>query len=129
MSVENKINFAHCSSTQDFLHFSEENSIVERQSAEDFLSSNRDIPFVIRLCSYSNDAVNFGDNVYAMSRFYSEKSMFIHTLIRAELDSGRFFAFKNETALLNSKQFDASGLIWTAIGTGPQLCYFADFMN
>ena len=47
MSVENKINFANCRTTQDFLRFSEENSIVDRQSAKDFLNSNKDIPFVI----------------------------------------------------------------------------------
>ena len=99
MSVENKINFANCRITQDFLDFSQENSIVDRQSAEDFLSSNRDIPFLIRLCSYSNDPVNYGSNVYAFSKFYFERNEFTHTLIRAEHDAVIFYLFNSISSL------------------------------
>lgn len=127
MSVENKIKFANCRLTKDFLAFSQENSVVDRQSAEDFLSSNRDIPFLIRLCSYSNDPVDYGSNVYAFSKFYFERNEFIHTLIRAEHDAARFYLFSSTSSLRSWKHLTLEELVWCY--TTIQLCYYSEFIK
>ena len=126
MSVENKINFANCRLTQDFLDFSQENSIVDRQSAEDFLSSNRDIPFLIRLCSCSNDTVKYGSNVYAFSKFDSNKNEFSHILIRAEHDAARFYLFSSISTLINLSLTALDDLWYFPT---IRLCYYSEYIK
>ena len=125
MSVENKINFANCRITQDFLDFSQENSVVDRQSAEDFLSSNRDIPFLIRLCSYSNDPVKYGSNVYAFSKFYFERNEFIHTLIRAEHYTAGFYLFNSISSLMSLSHTTVEDIWYSKI----KLCSYRDYIK
>jgi hypothetical protein len=127
MSVENKINFANCRLTQDFLDFSQENSIVDRQSAEDFLSSNRDIPFLIRLCSCSNDPDKYGSNVYAFSKFHSDKNKFSHILIRAEDDAASFYLFSDTPSLISFKSINLENLVWCY--PIPLLCYYSEYIK
>ena len=127
MSVENKINFANCRLTQDSPDFSQENSIVDPQSAEDFLSSNRDIPFLIRLCSCSNDPVKYGSNVYAFSKFDSDKNEFSHILIRAEHDAARFYLFSSTSSLISLSLTTLDDLVWYF----PTIrsCYYSEYIK
>lgn len=127
MSVENKINFTNCRLTQDFLDFSRENSIVDRQSAEDFLSSNRDIPFLIRLCSYSNNYKNYGSDVYAFSKFNSDKNEFSHFIIRAEHDASRFYLIFDTASLISLKQTTSKDLERCYCTT--RMCYYRDLIK
>jgi hypothetical protein len=127
MSVEKKINFANCRLTQDFLDFSQENSIVDRQSAEDFLRSNRDIPFLIRLCSCSNNTLEYGSNVYAFSKFDSDKNEFSHILIRAEHDAARFYLFSSTSSLISFKLINLEDLVWCY--PIPRLCYYSEYIK
>ena len=126
MSSENKNNFVNCRSTSDFLRFSEENSIVDRQSAEQFLLSNTEIPFVIRKCQYSDNAQLNIKDVYAVSKCYGPDRGVINTLIRAELDSPQYFKFHSTTHLTSYGHLDTDVLVWVAVDHGPDRCWFSE---
>ena len=63
--------FNNCETTEQFLQFSSEYNVSDRESAEQFLSENKNIPFVIRECNYSNYHANIDNcnHVYCITKY------------------------------------------------------------
>ena len=102
--------------TNDYLNFSINNNINSRETAEEYLKNNRNIPFIIRKCSRSQ----YYDNCFAIS--YIKDNKIIHRLIRTDLNEYGFYLFNINNIKYIELNYDA--LIWLI-----HITYYVDIEN
>ena len=94
--------FKTCVTTNDFLQFSHNNNILDRESAYSFLCENKDIPFVIRNCSYSRP----DNHVYCITEYDYDLNRFRNIIIQSFLEKNFCLTFRDE----NCQRFDHNQL-------------------
>lgn len=89
--------FNTCVTTSEFLQFSHNNNILDRDSAYSFLCEHKDIPFVIRNCTYSRP----NNHVYCITEYDYDLNRFRNIIIQAFLEKNFCLTFRDE----NSQRF------------------------